>query len=321
MAERIPDNSSPEYPKNPLPSEEMFLLAQAFQQEVEYRSSYDELDQVARTRCEQLNDYAMRALFMNERAAVSADRVLLAQGRAQIDGQRVEIHRPRDLDQLETVTGNFSGYGYLVTERENGYRCVIGAKIITGYDNTLPFSEGALVAFCPVDVSHIEFEREQKDQRLDDVRMKLDRMSKDVPWEIVEAVEFIDKLATGQAIENVRFLHELSFKVQVFLMQAEKMQDPNAITDLLLELLSVHLELPQRLSINTNLYRSPLAGSSGWRMYRSDKGTPRYLPGLESHLLIAQSMQRSDIFLAGTYEGQAVQIPLSDLVTVEPALK
>jgi hypothetical protein len=322
MAERIPDDSSPEYSKPPLPSEEMFFVAKRFQQEVEQRPlTYEVLDRIARDRCVQLNSFADQASLMGERASVSAERVLLAEGRSQIDGQRFIVHRPRDLDRLETITGNFSGYGYLVTEHDDGYRCTIGAKIITGYDTTLPFSEGALVTFCPVDVSQIEFEREQKEQQLDEIRVKLDHMSKNVPWEIVEDVEFIDKLATGQAIVNVIFLHELYVKVQLLLMHVEKMPDSSVPIDLLLELLSVHLGLPQKLNINTNMYRSPIAGSSEWRVYRSNKGTARYLPGIESHLLITQSMQRQDIFLAGTHEDRAVQVPLSDVVIVEPALK
>lgn len=322
MAERDLGEYSPEHSKKPLPSEEMFSRARTHQQEIEYAPEYDELNFIAKERCEQLNDYAFSQVLIGERASVTAEKVIVAQSVRQRDGsQRIDARRPGDIERLETITGQFAGYGYLITQVDGGYRCTIGAKILTGYDSTLPFSEGAIIAFCPVGVSNPEFEREQKERRLDDARTRLRRAMAGSPLSIEEIVSTIDEALADQAIENVSLLHTISLQTELLLMQLEQHPDPTAIADGLLELLSVQLELPQKLDIGTNVYRSPIGTSTEWAMYRSSKGIPRYLHGIEAHLIIAHAGQRYGLFLAGMHEERTVQVPLSDIVSVETSLK
>ncbi|MDT4843225.1 hypothetical protein FQZ97_771500 [compost metagenome] len=329
MTERDPGGASPERSRKLLPSEEMFLQARQAQREIEMQTlSFDELDMLARHRCKELNDTAQHSALIGEKISVDAGRVVVVNNVHQkYESQQVDGREPDEVERLERISGSFAGYGFYITPQDGGYACTLGAKIITGYDRTLPFSEAAAVAFCPVGVSSPEFDREHKDHRLEDARAEVRRAIDMVDWQAADALSAldvvyeiadIDRLMTGKTIEDVGLLNNISLRVSLLLKQLESVPKSELIATHLLELLSTHLELPQRLDVSAHKYRSPIGTSTGWMVYMDPGGQPRELPDFEAHLVMAPAALRSELFLIGMHEDRPAQVALSDIVSIKP---
>lgn len=330
MTERDPGDYSPERSKKLLPSEEMFIQARQAQREVAAQVlGMDELDALAKTRCKELNDTAQQAALIGEKISVEADRVVVVNNVHQkYESQQIDGSEPDEIDRLERLSGNFAGYGYYITPQDGGYRCTLGAKIITGYDRTLPFSEAAAVAFCPVGESWPEFNREHKDHALEDVRAALREAIDAVDWQSIEtltaldvayAIADIDRLMTSRTIEDVGFLTNLSLMVPLLLKQLESVPDSDLITAHLLELLSIQLELPQKLHVSARKSRSPIGTSTGWMVSMDPTGKLQELSEFEAHLIMAPATYRSELFLIGMHDERATQVALIDIVSVRTA--
>lgn len=329
MSERGPEEYSPEHSRKLLPSEVMFTYARQFQQEINTGvRDIDELDSLAKLRCSELNDVALQVELIGEKMSVDAEQAVVANGVHQkYESQRIDGRQPDGIERLERLTGEFAGYGYYIMPARGGYSCVLGAKIITEYDKTLPFSDVANVVFCPVGLSQPEFEREQKDRKLEVARMKLREAIDDVEWsavnnlsarDIVRSIVDIDEVLIGHTIEDVDTLNKLSFMVPLLLMKLESVPDATIIIDRLLDALSIQLELPQKLALDAYKYRSQIGTSTGWMIHADPQHGPRRLDELEAYLMIAPAAQRSELFLSGIYEDRAVQVLLSDIVAATP---
>ena len=331
MTDRDPGDVSPERSRKLLPSEEMFIQARRAQQEMRgYRLGLDDLDSLAKTHCRELNDVAQQAELIGEKISVDADQVVTVNNVHQkYESQQIDGHQPDDVERLERISGSFAGYGYYIAPQDQGYACTIGAKIITGYDRTLPFSDASSVVFCPVGESWPEFNREQKDHQLEDIRAQLreaieaadwqaaDRVS---PLDVAYAIGDVDRLMAGRTIEDVGFLNTISLTVPLLLKQLESVPHSDLIGVRLLELLSTQLELPQKLHLSAHKYRSPIGTSAGWMVYVDPGGRPRELENFEAHLDMAQATYRSELFLIGMHEDRPVQVALSDIVSIKPAI-
>ena len=331
MTDRDPGDVSPERSRKLLPSEEMFIQARRAQQEMRgYRLGLDDLDSLAKTHCRELNDVAQQAELIGEKISVDADQVVTVNNVHQkYESQQIDGHQPDDVERLERISGSFAGYGYYIAPQDQGYACTIGAKIITGYDRTLPFSDASSVVFCPVGESWPEFSREQKDHHLEDIRAQLreaieaadwqaaDRVS---PLDVAYAIGDVDRLMAGRTIEDVGFLNTISLTVPLLLKQLESVPHSDLIGVRLLELLSTQLELPQKLHLSAHKYRSPIGTSAGWMVYVDPGGRPRELENFEAHLDMAQATYRSALFLIGMHEDRPVQVALSDIVSIKPAI-
>lgn len=331
MTDRDPGDVSPERSRKLLPSEEMFIQARRAQQEMRgYRLGLDDLDSLAKTHCRELNDVAQQAELIGEKISVDADQVVTVNNVHQkYESQQIDGHQPDDVERLERISGSFAGYGYYIAPQDQGYACTIGAKIITGYDRTLPFSDASSVVFCPVGESWPEFSREQKDHHLEDIRAQLreaieaadwqaaDRVS---PLDVAYAIGDVDRLMAGRTIEDVGFLNTISLTVPLLLKQLESVPHSDLIGVRLLELLSTQLELPQKLHLSAHKYRSPIGTSAGWMVYVDPGGRPRELENFEAHLDMAQATYRSELFLIGMHEDRPVQVALSDIVSIKPAI-
>lgn len=331
MTERDPGDVSPERSRKLLPSEEMFIQARRAQQEIKgNRLALDDLDSLAKTRCRELNDVAHQAELIGEKISVDADQVVTVNNVHQkYESQQIDGHQPDDVERLERISGNFAGYGYYITPQNEGYACTFGAKIITGYDRTLPFSDAASVVFCPVDESWPEFNREQKDHHLEDIRAQLREAIETADWhaadkvsplDVAYAIGDIDRLMAGRTIEDVGFLSTISLTVPLLLKQLESVPNSDLIGARLLELLSTQLELPQKLHVSAHKYRSPIGTSAGWMVYMDPGGRPRELLDFEAHLDMAQATYRSELFLIGMYEDRPAQVALSDIVSAKPTV-
>ena len=327
MSERDPQEHSPEHSRKLLPSEVMFTYARQFQQEINTGvRDFSELDSLAKQRCSELNDVAFQAILIGEKMSVDAEQAVVANSVHQkYESQQIDGSQPEGIERLERLTGEFAGYGYYIMPGKGRYDCVLGAKIITGYDRTLPFSDAASVVFCPVGLSQPEFEREQKNLRLEDAQARLREAIGGIDWGIVDnltardverSIADVEEVLIGQAVEDVEVLNKLSFMIPLLLMKLEAVPDPTAITDRLLDVLSTHLELPQKLIIDAYKYRSQIGTSAGWVIHTDPQTGPRRLHGLEAYLMIAPAAQRVELFLAGIYEERAVQVLLSDIVAV-----
>ena len=331
MTDRDPGDVSPERSRKLLPSEEMFIQARRAQQEMKgYRLGLVDLDSLAKTHCRELNDVAQQAELIGEKISVDADQVVTVNNVHQkYESQQIDGHQPDDVERLERISGSFAGYGYYIAPQDQGYACTIGAKIITGYDRTLPFSDASSVVFCPVGESWPEFSREQKDHHLEDIRAQLreaieaadwqaaDRVS---PLDVAYAIGDVDRLMAGRTIEDVGFLNTISLTVPLLLKQLESVPHSDLIGVRLLELLSTQLELPQKLHLSAHKYRSPIGTSAGWMVYVDPGGRPRELENFEAHLDMAQATYRSELFLIGMHEDRPVQVALSDIVSIKPAI-
>ena len=331
MTDRDPGDVSPERSRKLLPSEEMFIQARRAQHEMRgYRLGLDDLDSLAKTHCRELNDVAQQAELIGEKISVDADQVVTVNNVHQkYESQQIDGHQPDDVERLERISGSFAGYGYYIAPQDQGYACTIGAKIITGYDRTLPFSDASSVVFCPVGESWPEFNREQKDHQLEDIRAQLreaieaadwqaaDRVS---PLDVAYAIGDVDRLMAGRTIEDVGFLNTISLTVPLLLKQLESVPHSDLIGVRLLELLSTQLELPQKLHLSAHKYRSPIGTSAGWMVYVDPGGRPRELENFEAHLDMAQATYRSELFLIGMHEDRPVQVALSDIVSIKPAI-
>ena len=331
MTDRDPGDVSPERSRKLLPSEEMFIQARRAQQEMKgYRLGLDDLDSLAKTHCRELNDVAQQAQLIGEKISVDADQVVTVNNVHQkYESQQIDGHQQDDVERLERISGSFAGYGYYIAPQDQGYACTIGAKIITGYDRTLPFSDASSVVFCPVGESWPEFNREQKDHHLEDIRAQLreaieaadwqaaDRVS---PLDVAYAIGDVDRLMAGRTIEDVGFLNTISLTVPLLLKQLESVPHSDLIGVRLLELLSTQLELPQKLHLSAHKYRSPIGTSAGWMVYVDPGGRPRELENFEAHLDMAQATYRSELFLIGMHEDRPVQVALSDIVSIKPAI-
>lgn len=328
------EGNSPERSRRLLPSEEMFTQARRAQERVRDYSlecDFASLDAFAKIECEELNGAADAAGLTGEKMSVEVGRIVLVGNVHQkYESQQVESQRPDAIDRLEEFHGQFAGYGYYIAPRDGGYACTLGAKIIAEYDRTLPFSDTAAVAFCPVGQSWPEFYREQKDHQLEDVRAELRAALGAVDWQAAEklsavdvayAIADIDRLMTNRTIEDVDFLNNLSLVVPLLLKQLESMPGSEVIVQHLVDLLSIQLELPQKLQVSARKYRSPIGTSSGWMVSVDPTGQPRQLSGFEAHLVIAPAAQRSDLFLIGMHEERATQIALSDIIAIEATRK
>lgn len=327
MSERDPQENSPEHSRKLLPSEVMFTYARQFQQEINTGvREFNELDSLASLRCSELNDVAFQAMLIGEKMSVDAEQAVVANSVHQkYESHQIDGTEPEGVERLEKLTGEFAGYGYYIMPGKGRYDCVLGAKIITGYDRTLPFSDIAGAVFCPVGLSQPEFEREQKDHRLEDAQVKLREAIGDIDWSVVDnlnardverSIADIEEVLIGQTVEDVEALNKLSFMIPLLLMKLESVPDSTVIIDRLLDALSIQLELPKKLTIDAYKYRSQIGTSAGWVIHTEPQTGPRRLHEIEAYLMIAPAAQRMELFLTGIYEERAVQVLLSDIVAV-----
>ena len=140
------------------------------------------------------------------------------------------------------------------------------------------------------------------------------------PLDVAYAIGDVDRLMAGRTIEDVGFLNTISLTVPLLLKQLESVPHSDLIGVRLLELLSTQLELPQKLHLSAHKYRSPIGTSAGWMVYVDPGGRPRELENFEAHLDMAQATYRSELFLIGMHEDRPVQVALSDIVSIKPAI-
>jgi hypothetical protein len=306
-----------EYHREEPRSEMMHHLALGYQYEVAQPNlTLSQRREYAHEYCLTLNEYAMQRQLLHERASILATDVTFSTTIRRDNGDLFTTgHQASGMQAFETVTGEFIGYGYYLDAND---QVVMGAKLVTGYDPTLPFSDGAIVAFCPVIVNKPDFISEQKATLLENIRSDLNIAMADLPYELRECIVAIDEDAQDQAIENVHFLQRLSLKLQLLFADRAFRQATQAV-DYLIEMLSVQLELPQTLDIQTNLYRLNPPNTDPFTIQRTKGRAPKYFYNLDARLIVTTINRHTEVALAGYQRDHLIQIPLSAVTAITPS--
>lgn len=276
-----------------------------------------ELDQGAWAICYDLNRYAREHRLMGERASVPAAGAAQSRIERGPNGEHnVRRYQATGLDGLEVLTGKFIGYGYYLLPDER--HVVFGTRLVTGYDATLPFSEGAIVTFCPLTEAQPEFETELKERRMNEIRKKLEAALHDISPEVQQVIHDIDVSLSDEAIEDIRFLHTVSLKVELLLARDDILPDHPAVY-YLVELIAQQLDLPMTVTIETSSYQGETTLSPTYVKYPPRLGAPRLLDNFEARLIVAHNNQRYGLYFAGIKNEQMIRVALDDVIAVEPS--